>query len=230
VLGLGMLLFQFSIGTVNDIVDVEDDRIAKPWKPLPSGRVSRSTAVLLAAASAGAGLLVTFGLPLGAWLVGLAGLACGLSYDVVLKRTVLSWIPWSIALPLIPTWVFLAAGEWSGLLWWTYPLGALLGLSLYFANQSPDIPVEQTLGVRGAAHRMGAMRSRLLAMAAFGLAASLVVVVLVAEERSRAPFAAVTALVVALLSSRSERLGRDGLFGILAGGGALLGAIFLSAA
>ncbi|HEY4668470.1 MAG TPA: UbiA family prenyltransferase [Tepidiformaceae bacterium] len=230
-LGIGMLLFQFAIGLVNDLVDSADDRLTKPWKPVASGAISRATAVRLAVACAGGGLLATIGLPLGAWPVGLLGLLCGLSYDVYFKRTALSWLPLSIALPLVPAWVFLAVGEWSWLLWWAYPLGALLGPSLYFANQAPDVPPERALGMQGAAHRVGASRSRLIALTLFGLAASLAVLVLLVEGREQALFAAIIAIVVALFSRRSTALlGRDGFFTLLAAGAALLAAVFVSAA
>ena len=39
-LGLGMLLFQFTIGIVNELVDAREDREAKPWKPLVQGLLS----------------------------------------------------------------------------------------------------------------------------------------------------------------------------------------------
>ena len=137
-IGGGMLLFQFAIGVANDVVDLEDDVRAKPWKPLPRRAVARQVAVLVAAACAGGGLLLTSSLPAGAWLIGAAGLFCGLLYDVYFKRTPVSWLPFSIAVPLIPVWVWVSLGRWDGLLWWSFPLGALLGMALHFANQAPD--------------------------------------------------------------------------------------------
>ena len=41
---LGMLGLQFCIGAVNDLLDERVDALAKPWKPIPSGLVSRRTA------------------------------------------------------------------------------------------------------------------------------------------------------------------------------------------
>ena len=73
----------------NDFFDAEQDRLQRPERPLPSGRISRT-----AAGVAGAGLLAG-GMAL-AWLVGpvsgwLASLLGGLvmAYDAVLKR---SWL------------------------------------------------------------------------------------------------------------------------------------------
>ncbi|MBA4180638.1 MAG: hypothetical protein C0506_08635 [Anaerolinea sp.] len=229
-LGLGMLLFQFAIGIANDVVDVEADAAAKPWKAIPRGVVSRRTATLGAAGCAGGGLLVTSTLETGPWLVGLAGLACGLSYDVYFKRTPSSWLPLAIALPLVPVWVFWAAGAWRGMLWWIFPLGAMLGLALHLANQAPDVAADRTVGVRGAAQRVGEFRARGIAVALFGVASTVAVVVLTFESRGAGSLAAVNAVFTALLAPRATALfGRDGLFGLLAGSTVVLAVVFLGA-
>src|SRR5664280_3302631 len=41
---LAMALLQTSIGSVNDLCDLERDRLGHPEKPLPSGRVGRGVA------------------------------------------------------------------------------------------------------------------------------------------------------------------------------------------
>lgn len=229
-LGVGMLLFQFSIGIMNDVVDAADDRASKPWKPIARGAFRRDRAALVAGMCAGAGLLVTITFPLEAWLVGAAGLACGLAYDVVLKRTVLSWLPYAIAIPLVPIWVYTALGAWDGLLWWALPLGALLGFSLHIANQLPDSDQDGRRGIRSAAQRVDARRAYGLAVGAFGIAASAAIIVLLFESAGRAGLAAIDAMVVALLGPRATRFfGRDGLFGLLAAATATLAVLFLSA-
>ena len=86
-----MLLYQFALGVANDVVDVEHDLATKPWKPVAQGAISRRGATLLAAGLARAGMLITSGLDLLPWLIGVAGLGCGLVYDVQLKRTPLSF-------------------------------------------------------------------------------------------------------------------------------------------
>lgn len=228
-LGAGMLLFQFAIGVTNDIVDLENDRRAKPWKPIARGAISRQTAVLLAAGFAGAGLLVTASLPLVAWLIGAAGLFCGLSYDTYFKRTPLSWLPLAIAIPLIPVWVYTALELWDGLLWWVFPLGALLGLALHLSNQAPDITADREAGVDGIAQRLGGRRSRGIAIGLFGIVASAAVLVLLSRSPGRSVLAAVDGAAVALLAPRAPVFfGRDGMFGLLAAGSAVLAVVFLS--
>jgi len=229
-LGVGMLLFQFSIGITNDVVDMEDDAISKPWKPLAWGAVPRQAAVLLAAGSAGAGLLLTATLPASAWAIGAAALLCGLSYDVYFKRTPLSWLPFSIAIPLIPAWAFTALGRWDSFLWWTFPLGALLGLGLHLANQAPDTDSDGAVGIRAATQRLGARQSRAASIALFGAAASAAVVLLLFRSPERAAIAGIDGAIVFLLAPRAPLFfGRDGLFGLLAAGSAILGAVFISA-
>ena len=229
-LGLGMLLYQFSIGITNDVVDADDDAVAKAWKALPRGIVSRRAAVLAAAGCAGTALLFTAGLDTGVWLIGLAGWACGMAYDLWLKRTRLSWLPYSIAFPLVPVWVYLATDAWRPLLWWVFPLGALLGLGLHLANQTPDVEADRRAGVRGTAQTLGAARSRAMAVGLVGAAGALAVGVLAFESSGRAALAATDVLFAALIAPRATRyFGRDGLFGLLCAATAVLAVVFLSA-
>ena len=229
VLGLGMLCFQFAIGLANDIVDAADDAKSKPWKAIPRGVLSRQAAIAASAGLAGAGLIITSGLPFLAWLIGMAGLACGLIYDVQLKRTGLSWLPVAMALPLVPVWVFSAFDAWDRLLWWVFPLGGLLGLALHLANQLPDLEAEK--GAKGAAHRLGARRSFRGSVGVFGVAGGMAcVVLLLAGEPGRAALCAVSTVFGGSLSGRAVVLfGRDGLFGLLAASAGAIAVVFLSA-
>ena len=224
-LGLGMLLFQFTIGLVNDIVDLASDGVAKPWKPLVRGAISRRTAVLVAIGLGSAGLLLTLRLPLEAWLVGVLGLGLGIAYDVYFKRTVLSWLPFAIAFPLVPIWVYLAAEAWDARLWWTLPLGASLGFGLHLANQAPD--AADDIGLPGV---LGEQRSRQLATVVFTGVALTAALVLLPDSRGHALAAASTGVIVLAASPWAPRvLGRDALFGLHALGAAALALVFLSA-
>ncbi len=170
---LVMLFAQSSIGVTNDVFDRELDACAKPWKPIVAGLESMRAAVALAAglAVASVTLAATLG-PVGCGLAVL-GLACGLAYDVRLKRTAMSAVPYMVAIPVLPLWVWAVAGDWRPALWWLAPLGALLGLALHLANTLPDIDDDAANGVRGLAHRLGARSSALLAWAAFAFALAL---------------------------------------------------------
>ncbi len=229
-LGLGMLCYQFAIGIVNDLVDAHDDAVAKPGKPIAAGGVSARAATWLAVALVVLGAIVTLGLPVEAWLVGVAGLGCGLVYDLWLKRSWWSWLPFAIALPLVPTWVWSATGQWESQRAWVLPLGALLGLSVHLANQSPDIADDRSLGVRGLAQRIGD-RSRAISVALFAFTAVAASAVLWAESVVAAGIAVAIGCIAATLSALAPRLfGRDGLFGLLAVASGALAFTFLAAA
>ena len=147
-LGACMLLYQFSIGIANDLVDVDDDRTDKPWKPLAAATISRRRAFSAFLTCLMGGIAVTIRLGWQAWMIGVAGLACGLTYDIWLKRTPLSWVPFSIAFPLVPVWVSVALDSWDAILWWVFPLGFALGFAIHLANQAPDVGAGET-GLRG---------------------------------------------------------------------------------
>jgi 4-hydroxybenzoate polyprenyltransferase len=222
-----MLCYQFAIGVTNDLADVPYDRVHKPWKPLVSGTVSPRTAQWLAVALILGGLVVTLALPFGAWLIGSAGLVCGLAYDILLKRTALSWLPLSIAIPLVPAWVFVASDAWDTLLWWAFPLGAALGLALHLANQAPDVAAGEVIGLAG---RLGADRSRLLSLVLFGTVGLLAAAVLLDRAPGLAAGLAVVSLGTLAVAPFARRfLGRDGLFGLLAVASTALAVIYLAA-
>jgi 4-hydroxybenzoate polyprenyltransferase len=223
-----MLLYQFAIGAANDVVDAPDDALAKPSKPIPAGLISGRTATVIAVVCAGGGLIVTAPMDLVPWLIGLAGLGCGLVYDISLKRTPLSWLPLSLALPLVPAWVFSAAGAWEPFLWIAFPAGVLFGAAIHLANELPDVAAAPSS--RGAAHLAGPRRAYLGALALFGAATSLIAVVLAFVAPLNAILAATAGAMAFVLAPRATRLfGRSGLFGILATTTGVIAVVFVAA-
>jgi 4-hydroxybenzoate polyprenyltransferase len=172
-LAAAMFCVQAAIGTANDYCDRDLDAITKPWKPIVRGAIEPGVALALAAAFAiAAGSLVaTFG-PASV-LAGAFGLAAGLAYDVRLKRTLLSPLPFMIALPLLPIWVWLSLDRWQPELWWLLPFAPLAGLSVHLSNTLPDLEADGRAGVRGLAHVLGVRRSIALAWGCFGVALTL---------------------------------------------------------
>jgi 4-hydroxybenzoate polyprenyltransferase len=228
-LGLTMLCFQFSIGLTNDVVDAGDDALAKPWKPVASGALPRNVAIALAAGFALGGLLLGAWLGWKAWLIGAGGLSCGLVYDLWLKRSVWSWVPYAVAFPLVPAWAYTAVGAWDDRLWWAFPVGGLLGIALHLANVAPDAEADRAAGVRGAAQRLGPRWAARLALVCFGVAA-VVTASVVASERTGlgAAVAGVGAVAVVAGMRLPGFLGRDGLFEVLGTGCAGMTVLFLA--
>ena len=229
--GLGMLFYQATIGTANDLADMDSDRLLKPSKPLVAGALTPRAAAGLAAATCLAGLGITAILSWEAWLLGVACLACGLAYDFGLKRSRWSWTPYSLAFSLLPVWVFVAAGAWSALLWWVFPLGAVLGFALHLANQAADVAAPEA-DYMGLPSLIGAARSDTIAVLAFTLAATGATLVLALAGHAVQAWVAAGIGVVSLPLSRVAHRSKvaTALFGLLAFGAAALAVAFLSAA
>jgi 4-hydroxybenzoate polyprenyltransferase len=167
---LAMLGGQLAIGAINDIVDFPDDSIGKPQKPLPSGAVSMSGARGMVAV--GLGLIVFFGLSLGPVSFGLLalGTGAGIAYDLWLKRSSWSWLPYFIALPLLPIWVFVTLGRPDTRMLLLYPMGALAAIGVHLAQALPDVAVDRTAGMRTPTSRLGSRVTFALAWFATGTA------------------------------------------------------------
>jgi 4-hydroxybenzoate polyprenyltransferase len=79
------------------------------------------------------------------------------SYNLWLKTTPLSVLPYIVSFGLLPALVTLCLPAWAA--WWALGAGALLGVAAHFANVLPDLQADAATGVRGLPHRMGARAS-----------------------------------------------------------------------
>lgn len=166
---------QVSIGALNDLVDAPLDVGRKPGKPIPRGAATSADAGVIAAA----GLLVAVMLTLPSGLPSLAvlglGAACGYGYDLRLSRTAWSWLPLSIALPLVPIYAWLGAtGTLPSALVGLTAAGALAGAGLSISNGLADLERDRSAGADSVAVRLGQRRAAsvqsVLLLAAIGIA------------------------------------------------------------
>ena len=166
---------QLSIGWSNDYLDAERDRaVHRSDKPVAAGavepRLVRTAAVVA--------LILTLALSavLG-WPAGAAALVvvlCGWLYNLGLKATVLSWLPYAIAFGTLPAVATLSVSSPRWPAPWALTAGALLGVAAHLANVLPDLGDDAATSVRGLPHRLGA-RTTSLTAAAILLAASAVI-------------------------------------------------------
>lgn len=172
-LALSVFLISSAVGSMNDYLDVELDRATKPAKPIVRDDISQRTAFGVSVGSAviGVGLSFLLGFPAGS--IALLVLASGLAYDVWLKGTLWSWLPYAIGIPALPVWSFLAADAFTPVLLLSFPLGALIALALQLANTVPDIEGDRSFGVVGLAHRLGVNGSLVVIWVCFALSIGL---------------------------------------------------------
>jgi 4-hydroxybenzoate polyprenyltransferase len=189
---------QLSIGWSNDRIDAHRDRVVhRTDKPLAvSDRWHRLVQTAIAVALAAT---VALSLSLG-WRAGvahLAAVACAWIYNVRLKATVLSWLPYAIAFGLLPAVATLAGPRHPAPPGWVIATGALLGVTAHFANVVPDLDGDRATGIVGLPHRIGA-RGSVLTAAGLAVCASLIG----ALAPRQAPTAAgITGLVVCVVAA-----------------------------
>jgi 4-hydroxybenzoate polyprenyltransferase len=156
---LAMLGSQVAIGAVNEVVDAELDAVAKPQKPIPAGLVSRRAALIVAACSLVAMVWFSAGFGWESLLLCGVGTAAGLAYDLWFKRTLLSWLPYLLALPLIPIWVWTAIDQFESGLLALYPLGALAIVGVHLGQALPDVASDRASGVINLVSALGERRA-----------------------------------------------------------------------
>lgn len=160
---LAMLGGQLAIGATNELVDFPLDAVAKPRKPLPSGDVSPAGARGMVVA--GLIIMTVFGLPFGPAPFALLALGTGIgvAYDLWFKRTAWSWLPYLLALPLLPIWVFAALGRPEARLLLLYPPGALATVGVHFAQALPDVVSDREAGLDTVSSKLGGDKTFVLA-------------------------------------------------------------------
>ncbi|MFC7403569.1 UbiA family prenyltransferase [Georgenia alba] len=164
---VAVLLGQLSIGWSNDLLDADRDRrVGRSDKPVATGELT--VAVLRAALIVAAVLCVVTSAALGlaAGVVHVLLLVgSGWAYNLVLKRTVLSWLPYVVAFGALPAVAWLALDPPTAPPGWTVAVGSLLGLGAHLVNVLPDLEDDAATGIRGLPHRLGARASAVLAVA-----------------------------------------------------------------
>lgn len=177
-LWLAMLGIQVSIGSLNDVADVALDAREKPRKPIPSGLVSRRAAGIVAIGGAVVGIALSGVSGPATALAALVCLGLGYAYDLRLSRTALSWLPLSLALPVLPihAWLGAAGAVPTGLLT-LVPIGVLAGAGLAVANGLVDIERDTRAGRRAVAVALGPRRGWIAQTVALAGAAALAVLI-----------------------------------------------------
>ncbi|MGK5732957.1 UbiA family prenyltransferase [Streptomyces sp. URMC 124] len=151
---------QLSVGWCNDAFDARRDAANGRRKPVAVGAVSRGAVwaaaflalVVCAVLSPACGLL--------AGAMHLTGVAAAWAYNLGLKATVWSWLPYAVGFTSLPVFVTLSLPEQAWPAWWVVTAGGLLGVGAHLADTLPDIPGDLATGVRGLPQRMGVTRTR----------------------------------------------------------------------
>lgn len=197
---VAVLAGQLSVGLSNDAIDLDRDRsVARTDKPLVRGEVGRPAA--WAAASVTLALALVLSAPLGWQLVTVhaIALASAWSYNLGLKATPCSILPFIVSFGLFPSFATLSTTQPELAAPWAWVAGAALGAAVHLTNVLPDLDDDRRTGIRGLPHRLGARAS--VAVAAGGIVvAAIAVLVGGAAALGVAPGVAAWAFFVGVLA------------------------------
>lgn len=225
---LAVLSGHVSVGWSNDWLDAERDRVASRHdKPAVTGEAD--PAVIRLAALTALALCVPLSLLAGglaAAAVHLLAVGIAWAYNLGVKATLASPLPYAASFALLPVFVASTVGGTAPR--WTVAATALLGAGAHFTNALPDLETDADSGVRGLPHALGRRVSVLVAAVLLLAGAAVVAAALPAGTSGRA-----AAAIAAVLLAGGAALGLRGttrrpfLFTML-GAGALVLALVAS--
>lgn len=169
-----ILTGQFSIGLSNDWLDAERDRaVGRTDKPVALGLLRPETVRAWAVATAV--VSVAASITLGPWvtITNVIFIASAWSYNLGLKGTAYSVVPYLVSFGLLPLIATLSRPDSAQAAWWAMGMGALLGVAAHFANVLPDLDDDRRTGIRGLPHRLGRMPSGVIVALALVAASGL---------------------------------------------------------
>ena len=151
-----ILAGQFVVGWSNDLLDFDlDAQAARSKKPLVSGELSPDLlkhSILIAIIAA---IILSLIGPLGiiGTAIHLLGLLSATGYNLKLKRTILSPLPYIISFGAMPWAIYEANGINPPL--WIYLGFALFATAFHFLNVLKDLQWDISQGILGAPQRLG---------------------------------------------------------------------------
>jgi 4-hydroxybenzoate polyprenyltransferase len=210
-----MLLVQFSISALNEWADADLDRRAGRQRPIPLGVVSRGTALTVTVVCAVGAFLLSVLSSLGPFALLLVGVgtACGWAYDLWLKATPLSFVPFAIAFPLIPFWIGVLAGRPPTGLLILFLGGSPLASAIHLADAIPDRDRDGEAGLETLAVALGKPRAERAAVGLLLIGALVSIVLLLRHGQPLIAALFVVGVVVVVVVGLSSRADPSSLLG-----------------
>lgn len=155
---------QLVVGWSNDVIDYPLDREAeRVKKPLVSGTIAEAFLRKLIPIALVAATLLSFFSPLGlkGTLIHLLGILSATLYNLKLKSTIFSPVPYIVSFTALP-WAIYLAGDERAPVWLCLAL-ALFTTAFHFLNVLKDLEHDLDQGVHGLPQRVGRTRSAVIA-------------------------------------------------------------------
>jgi 4-hydroxybenzoate polyprenyltransferase len=160
VIAFGVFTGQLVVGWSNDLYDFDDDlKHQRAKKPLVSGLITKQFLIKWLRFMVPFSFVVNLLGPLGinGGLVYMLGIACGVAYNFYFKFSILSPLPYAIALAALPSSVAISK-DINPPKWMIFG-GALFGMAAHFINVIKDMDEDQASGIKGLPQRLGKTKS-----------------------------------------------------------------------
>ena len=189
---------QLSVGWCNDAHDADRDRrAARTAKPTVRGDIT--AAVLWRVAALALATTVVFSYLAAGPVGGTAHVVAVLSawtYNLLLKTTVLSPLPYAVSFGLVPAFVTYGLTPPSPPAAWLVATCALLGVSAHLANAIPDADSDELVGAGGVVSAVGVRTASIVALVCLVAAVGLL-----AAHLDVTPWAGVAVVLVAAVGA-----------------------------
>ncbi len=177
VAAVAVLTGQLSIGWSNDLIDVRRDiATGRADKPLATGALSSRTVVAATAVALVVTTAASLALGWRAGVVQFCVVSGGWVYNLGLKSTAVSPVPFFVSFGALPAVATLALEDPAWPPGWALVAGGLIGVAAHFGNVLPDLDEDEATAVQGLPHRLGRATSAIVASACAVAAATIAVV------------------------------------------------------
>ena len=169
---LAVLAGQLFVGWSNDYLDRRRDADAERHdKPLATRTIEPRVVAVAAATALVLAIPLSLGSGIPATAVHLIALGSATAYNLGLKATLLSPIPYAISFSLVPAFITLGLdpAHWPPL--WATTAAGLIGVGGHFAQARPDVHRDRRQGVIGLPQLAGDRASAIIAAALLAAAA-----------------------------------------------------------
>ena len=194
---LAILAGQLFVGWLNDYIDRDRDLEAgRTDKPLAAKTVDANTVRAAAIVALIAAVPLSLASGLAAAASHLAALASATAYNVGLKRTLFSAVPYAISFALLPSFVTLGLSRPHWPPPWVLIAAACIGVGGHFAQARPDVDRDRVQGTFGLPQLIGGRPSAIAAAVLLAAGAA----VIAAGAHSFVPLIAVVPLPLVVLA------------------------------
>ena len=188
-IAFAILLGQFVVGWSNDLIDFPLDKVAmRVKKPLVAGTITEATLRISIGVALLSALIVSLLSPLGVngTAIHFLGLLSATAYNLKLKSTVLSVLPYMVSFGALPWAIYVAAGTRPPT--WIVLGFILISSAFHFLNVLKDIDSDIDQGIMGLPQALGRKKSTLMAILLGGLGVLVVVLSLTSSSVENVEF------------------------------------------